>query len=116
MNRILILTAFLFVHLSMISQNCYQVIADFSGVDISSYQAELNTTACELQQSIPSKFKNQFKVYSFGFYSNNEFMQGGFEAIWNQVISEIPSEYYLIFGKQSDSKGVYSKFWVDIKP
>ena len=97
------------------SQNCYEIIADMSGFDTSPYQAELETTACELQSAFPAEFQNQFKVYDFGFYSQNEFMQGGFQAVWDKVVSEIPTDYYLIFGKQTDRTGIYTKFWFDIK-
>lgn len=97
------------------SQNCYEVIADLSGFDTSPYQAELDIAACELRNAFPAEFQNQFKVYDFGFYSQNEFMQGGFQAVWDKVVSEIPTDYYLIFGKQTDQTGIYTKFWVDIK-
>ena len=97
------------------SQNCYEVIADLSGFDTSPYQTELETAACELKNSFPAEFQNQFKVYDFGFYSQNEFMQGGFQTVWDKVVSEIPTDYYLIFGKQTDRTGIYTKFWVDIK-
>ena len=97
------------------TQNCYEVIADLSGFDTSPYQAELESAACELKNVFPAEFQEQFKVYGFGFYSQNEFMQGGFQEVWNKVVSEIPTDYYLIFGKQTDQTGIYTKFWVDIK-
>jgi hypothetical protein len=97
------------------SQNCYEVIADMSGFDTSPYQAELETAACELKNAFPSEFQDQFRVYDFGFYSQNEFTQGGFQAVWDKVIAEIPTQYYLIFGKQTDRTGIYTKFWFDLK-
>lgn len=97
------------------TQNCYQVIANKSGFDTSPYQAELESAACELRDVFPSEFQDQFKVYDFGFYYQNEFMQGGFQAVWDNVVSEIPTDYYLIFGKQTDRTGVYTKFWLDLK-
>jgi hypothetical protein len=111
------LTLVLFIVLANIgqTQNCYEVIADMSGFDTSPYQNDLETIACELKNAFPVEFQDQFKVYDFGFYSQNEFMQGGFQAVWDKVVSEIPTDYYLIFGKQSDQTGIYTKFWVDIK-
>ncbi len=97
------------------SQSCYQVIADMSGFDISPYQTELESAACELKNAFPTEFQDQFKVYDFGFYSQNEFMQGGFQAVWDKVVSEIPTQYYLVFGKQTDGTGIYTKFWIDLK-
>ena len=84
-----------------------------SGFDVAPFQTELEIAACELKQAFPPEFQDQFKVYDFGFYSQNEFTQGEFQAVWDKVIAEIPTEYYLIFGKQSDQTGVYTKFWVD---
>ena len=97
------------------SQNCYEVIADMSGFDTSPYQAELEASACELKDAFPAEFQDQIKVYDFGFNSQNEFMQGGFQAVWDKVLSEIPTDYYLIFGKQTDRTGIYTKFWFDMK-
>ncbi len=97
------------------AQNCYEVIADMSGIDISQYQTELENAACELKQAFPPEFQDQFKVYDFGFYSLTEFVEGGFQAVWDKVVSEVPTEYYLIFGKQSDHTGIYTKFWVALK-
>lgn len=96
------------------SQNCYEVIANMSGFDTTPYQTELESAACELRNAFPAEFQDQFKVYDLGFYSQNEFMQGGFQSVWDKVVSEIPTDYYLIFGKQSDQSGIYTKFWVDI--
>ncbi len=99
------------------TQNCYSVIADMSGVDTNPYQTELETTACELKAAFPVELQNQFKVFDFGSYSFNEKMEGGFQNIWEKVVQDIEEEFsfYVIFGKESDSRGVYSKFWFDMK-
>ncbi|MBK8109267.1 MAG: hypothetical protein IPK46_02470 [Saprospiraceae bacterium] len=98
-----------------ISQTCYSVIADFTGLDNSSYVSQIETASCELKNALPTEFQNDFKVFDFGFYSLSENMQGGFQTVWdNKVIPEttIRSKYYLLFGKQlHDSKGK-SKLWV----
>jgi len=115
LNSHLLLTLLIAFSIVGQSQNCYNVIADMSGIDIKPYQEQLETAACELVEAIPSQFRDQFKVYDFEFYSLNENMEGGFQTIWDKVINEIPTEYYLIYGKQSDHNGIFSKFWVDIK-
>lgn len=100
-----------------IGQNCYVQLADMSGFDTAPYQSQLEDAACELIQEFPSDVQNQFKVFDFGFYSLNESMQGGFQAVWDKVIQDAASQspYYLLFGKQSDRTGVYTKFWLDLK-
>jgi hypothetical protein len=117
-NQIQILLFFLFVSTIGLGQNCYKLIADMSGINNTPYQSELEAAACDLKNSFPEEFRNDFKVFDFGFYSMTEYMQGGFETEWkNKVIPKAASEsrYYLLFGKQTDSKGVYSKYWVDLK-
>jgi hypothetical protein len=102
--------------ISKAQDNCYNVIADMSGFNTEPYQEQLETAASELVQAFPTEFQYQFKVYDFGFYSLTENFQGGFQAVWdNIVIPSIESPYYLLFGKQSDSKGIYTKFWVKVK-
>lgn len=115
-KQIQVLIFFLFVSTLGISQNCYKLIADMSGIDNTPYQSDLETAACDLRNSMPEEFRDKFKVYDFGFYSMTEYMQGGFQSVWDKVIAEVQaeSEFYLVFGKQSDSKGVYSKFWISL--
>ncbi|MFM2393179.1 MAG: hypothetical protein RLZZ546_1161 [Bacteroidota bacterium] len=100
------------------SQNCYNVIADLTGLDNSNYLSQLETASCELKNAFPTEFQSDFKVLDFGFYSLSEKMQGGFQAVWdNKVITEanIQSKYYLLFGRQlPDSKG-QTKLWVKVK-
>lgn len=99
-----------------IGQSCYVQLADMSGFDTSPYQSQLEDAACELIQEFPSEVQNQFKVIDFRFYSLNESMQGGFQAVWNKVIQDAESQspYYLLFGKQSDRTGIYTKFWLKL--
>jgi hypothetical protein len=115
-TQIKFLIIFLFVSTVGLSQNCYKLIADMSGIDNAPYQTQLENAACELKNSFPEEFRNKFKVYDFGFYSMTEYMQGGFQAVWDKVVlnAASESEYYLVFGKQTDHSGVYTKFWVAI--
>lgn len=112
-QTIMILIAFMTIGKS---QDCYNVLADMSGFNTEPYQTQLETAACELIQAFPSEFQDKFKVYDFGFYSLTENFQGGFQAVWdNKVIPSIESPYYLLFGKQSDKTGMYTKFWLALK-
>lgn len=99
------------------SQECYINLVDASGIDMSEYQTELETKACELRESFPSEYQSQFNVYDFGFYSLNENMQGGFQGVWDKMLNKVKaqSKYYLLIGRQPpDSKG-NTKTWVDLK-
>jgi hypothetical protein len=95
--------------------NCYIQLGDLSGFNTAPYQAELEAAACELIQAFPSEFQEQFKVYSFGFYVHNEYMQGGFEEAFQKVADEIQTPYYLVIGRQTDHTGIYTRFWVELE-
>jgi len=86
-------------------------------MDISSYQSELENTACSLRDSFPKELKDDFMVMDFGFYSLHETMEGGYEAVWENVKADAASKslYYLLFGKITGKDGVYTEFWVDLK-
>jgi hypothetical protein len=63
------------------------------------------------------EFQNSFKVYDFGFYLHNENMVGGYPEMFQAAITQVQAQspYYLLFGKQTDKSGIYTKFWVDLK-
>lgn len=117
-RQIQIVLLFLLVSTIGVSQNCYKVIKDMTGLDTSTFSAQLETIACDVRASMPLEFQNNFKVLGFGFYPMMEFMQGGFQSVWDEKV--IPqanslSQYYLLFGRQlPDSKG-NAKIWVKVK-
>ena len=118
-NHILfLLLSFLFtISMPLTGQNCYQRLTDASGIEPNSSQLlELETAACRLIDSLPILYRDSFKVYDFGFYLHNENMVGGYPEVFQAAINEVKSQskYYLIFGKQPDKNGGYTKFWVDI--
>ena len=80
-KQIQVLLLFFFTSTLGFSQNCFNLIADMSGIDNASYQTELEAAACELRNAFPEEFRNDFKVFDFGFYSMTEYMQGGFQAV-----------------------------------
>jgi hypothetical protein len=97
---------------------CYVRLADASGFNTDPYQAELETAAAKLCAIFDTMgFAEQFKVYDFGFYLHQENTTGGYPEPFAQKIAEVQalSPYYLLFGKQTDKSGVYTKFWVAIK-
>jgi hypothetical protein len=99
------------------SQNCYIKLVDATGIDNSSQLNELEIAACELRFSLPENYRSQFAVYDMGFYSLGEYMEGGFQEVFNKKIQEVSalSNYYLLFGRQMpDSKGK-AKIWLALK-
>ncbi len=95
--------------------DCYIRLDDISGVDTDKYQDSLQAAACRLVQAFPDEFRRDFRVYDFGFYLHNENFDGSYPEVFEQVKSQIDKPYYLLFGKQTDSTGVYSKIWVEVK-
>jgi hypothetical protein len=93
------------------------LIADFSGVDNAAHLSELESAACALRDSMPLSLKNKIKVFDFGFYALSENLKGGNPPIFQQAIDRAKeeSEFYIIFGKESNSDGIYTKFWFDMK-
>ena len=101
------------------AQSCYvRLDDDASGYTPTAGQiAELEMAACELIDSLPEEFQGLFKVYDFGFYLHQEVTQGWYPEPFTQKILEVEqlSPYYLLFGKQTDKSGVYTKLWVALK-
>lgn len=100
------------------SQSCYVRLSDASGITPTQYQIDaLESAACRLRDSLPTVFQDSFKVYDFGFYLHNENMVGGYPEIFQAAITQVEtqSQYYLLFGKQTDKSGIYTKFWVALK-
>ena len=110
---------FLLLGLSCVSRgqaDSYIRLADASGFDTDPYQEQLERAADSLVAALPEEFRADFKVFDFGFYLHNETFEGGYPEAFDLAIQEAASQstYYLLFGKQSDQRGIYTKFWVDI--
>jgi len=96
---------------------CYVRLDDASGFNTDTYQDTLQAAAAKLCAIFDTTgFAGQFKVYDFGFYLHQENTTGGYPEPFAQKIAEVQtlSPYYLLFGKQTDKTGVYTKFWVDL--
>jgi hypothetical protein len=123
MKNFLLTTLFLSFQFYFFSQecciqnDCYVRLNDISGVNTDEYQGGLKTVACNLINNFPDNFKDSFKIYDFGFYSNNEYFEGNFSDMFPKIIDEVQqqSPYYLLFGKQTDNSGIYTKFWIELK-
>jgi hypothetical protein len=109
--------AFLMGFFQAANGQAYQKLEDASGFNTDAFQAELEAAAQALQDSFPTDFQDDFKVYDFGFYLHQEVTDGGYPEAFAQKVAAIAqmSRYYLVFGKQTDQSGIYSKYWVDLK-
>lgn len=92
---------------------CYENITELSGLDITGFQSELETAACNLINYLPEEYHSHFKVYDMGYYLHKPHMQGS-QAVIDALVSDISSgtPYYLLFAKKSGSSGLYSKIHV----
>lgn len=116
LNRLFLFVFFLFFAQAGNAQ-CYVRMEDASGFNTDPYQDTLEAVAAKLCAIFDSTgFPGQFKVYDFGFYLHQEITNGGYPEPFAQKIAEVQelSPYYLLFGKQTDKGGVYTRFWVDL--
>jgi len=115
-TTILLATILLLLQVLASAQSCYIRLTDASGINTDTYQPMLEAAACSLRAVFPSEFQQSFKVYDVGFYLHNTVTAGYpqvFEMARNDVDAQSP--YYLLFGKQTDKMGIYTRFWVDLK-
>lgn len=97
-------------------QNCFEKLADFSGIDYSNSLSEIESAACDLKNILPSEFQNQFKVYDAGFYIHMGTFNGfGYPEGFEKLKNDIQSPYYLLIAAQNEPSGLYTRFWVDVK-
>jgi hypothetical protein len=97
-------------------QNCFEKLPELSGFDLSGYQSQIESAACKVRDSLPLNFQNDFKVYDAGFYIHMENFNGfGYPEGFSQLANSISSPYYVLVGKQNESRGLFTKFWVDVK-
>ena len=89
-----------------------------TGVDISGKLSLLEEAADSLIVAFPDSFQNRFKVFSGGFYLPTTAFDGyGHPEAFEDMIAvaESQSDYYLLFGRQSDETGIFTKYWVELK-
>lgn len=119
LNILLILSLFFlsFVKLSAQDNPSYIQLEDASGWDTSTPRSSLEAAAQTLIENLPPAVQDSFRVFDFGFYLLQNNFSGGLPAAFQQKIEEVNSlsPYYLLFGKQSGTNGVYTKFWLELK-
>lgn len=120
MKNIILFFVFPFLSLFFAQRSeaqCYVRLEDASGFNTDPYQDSLQAAAAKLCAIFDTTgFAGQFKVYDFGFYLHQENTTGDYPEPFAQKIAQVQalSPYYLLFGKQTDNSGVYTKFWVDL--
>lgn len=108
MNKIFFISVFLLaISLNLSSQNCYKVIANMNGMDISSFQSQLETAACQVRDTIPAAFQSEFGVFDFGFYQIFRTTTNGFDEAWSKAVLDANGikRYNVIFGRETTSDG-----------
>ncbi|MBK6931957.1 MAG: hypothetical protein IPH12_14275 [Saprospirales bacterium] len=97
------------------SQNCSVHLNDAAGLDPAQSQLDaIENASCVLIDSFPEAFQDSFKVFDFGFYLHDGYAIGGYPEDFQIAIAQAAaiSKYYLLFGKQTDKNGIYTKFWI----
>jgi hypothetical protein len=120
MKNIIVILSFLLAFWSErgLAQGYYQELVEVSGFDTQPFQIDLEKSAMQLDTIFPDSFENKFQVFSGGFYVLQENFDGfGYPEAFEKLRSEAASlsEFYLVLGRQSDSKGIYTKYWIDVK-
>jgi len=116
MKKILIFCIFMLSGIIIHGQN-YVYLSNLSGFEYNnSEKQKLEQTATALVSSLPSTFQNSFKVFDFGVFTINEFIEGRIEEISLDQIANvnIMSDYYFLFGLIQNDMGEAS-FWVKLK-
>lgn len=118
MRKIQLIYLLLIASFSLVGQNsAYFNLGENTGIDIQSFSISLESASAELKQSLPSSFRNSFRVFSTGFYLHTSSFNGdipsGFEHALDSV--ENSSLYYLLIGRQINERNSVSKFWIDLK-
>ena len=76
--------------LPLAAQTCYVPLDDASGYTPTASQlAELEAAACRLIDSLPSAFRDSFRVYDLGFYLHNETRQGGYPEAFQWAVDTV---------------------------
>ena len=109
---------FLFSASMLLGQGPYYVnLDDASGFDRSPYQTQLESAAAEIIEVLPEEYQSQFKVFDFGFYLHAERFEEGVEQSLEhaKLLAAAQSPFYLLFAKQTDQTGLYSRFYVEVE-
>ncbi len=95
---------------------CYRQLFDVTGINTDPFQSSLEAAACELRDALPEEFRRDFGVFSCGFYVLQQDFKGfDYPDAFTRAQDAIDKPYYLIFGRQSDPTGIYTRFYVALK-
>ena len=103
------------------STDCYKLRFDGSGNTDTSGIDLIKQNSCNLRDQLPTNEQSKFQVQDLGFYMMTEFLKSTsgnpyldqFEEVRTKIAQE--KEYYVVIGRQTDSKGIYTKFYIDVK-
>ncbi len=120
MRKLFIILTLLLISKFYLFSQTYNVVADLTGMSPSSQEIiDLEAVSNTTKAQLPSDLQSKFKVYDFGFYSLTRFMQGGYDAVWEEVKSRVAakpeSDYYIIFGRESSDAGPNTKIRVELE-
>lgn len=119
MRRLLTIFVLLLLSNLQIFSQTYNVVADLTGVKPTTAQlADLELASDSAKLELPTTLQPKFKVYDFGFYSLSRNYEGGFDAVWEKVKTDVDakaeSDYYIIFGRESSDAGPNMKIRVEL--
>ncbi|HAQ38801.1 MAG TPA: hypothetical protein DCX89_00020 [Saprospirales bacterium] len=92
----------------------YIQMTDLTGFGYSASEITLlETASTTLVNALPEAYRDSFKVYDFGFYPLNVYIEGRYQEVFDDMKFKIESQskYYLIFGRMVNNKDV--GLWVD---
>ena len=121
MKRMIIIILCLVWWSSTTSAQCYKQLIDASGITLESADIKaLQDSACALRNVLPAALRDSFSVIDLGFYALSDDTEGGiaeFTRMAEDALRTMPNaKYYLLFGRQSDSKnGPNSKIFIKLK-
>lgn len=93
----------------------YIHLTDATGFDRCDYEEDLEIAASDLSLLIPADQAGNFKVFDYGFYLLNNTYLDGVNIARSEALqqAESTSTNFILFSKQSDASGIYSRIWVD---
>jgi hypothetical protein len=101
------------------AQNYYRELGEASGFDTQEHLPYLEAAAKSLNDSMPEEFRSQFRVYTGGFYGfQDKYKDFGYPESFEYLKTKIPvneTPYYLLIGRESNSNGIFQRFWVEVK-
>ncbi len=119
-KKLLLLVILLVGHRAVGQQGAaaYMPLFEYSGYNVAPFSAELEVAGAQLRSIMPDSFRQDFKVYSCGTYTlQYAFASYPPDSAYAQVKRTVAaqSKYYLLFVRQSDSRGLFMRYWVDFK-